>query len=78
MDGWETRRKRVAGHDWCIIRLGMASCLIMFRTSFKYNFVYVGIPGLINGFDVDTCFFDGNFPPNISIQAAVMSPERKC
>jgi allantoicase len=23
MDGWETRRKRVAGHDWCIIRLGL-------------------------------------------------------
>jgi allantoicase len=22
MDGWETRRKRVAGHDWCIVRLG--------------------------------------------------------
>ncbi|KAJ3008657.1 hypothetical protein HKX48_008404 [Thoreauomyces humboldtii] len=23
MDGWETRRKRTAGHDWCIIRLGL-------------------------------------------------------
>ena len=22
MDGWETRRKRVVGHDWCIIQLG--------------------------------------------------------
>lgn len=22
MDGWETRRKRTLGHDWCIIRLG--------------------------------------------------------
>ena len=22
MDGWETRRKRSEGHDWCIIRLG--------------------------------------------------------
>src|SRR5690242_584313 len=21
MDGWESRRKRVAGHDWCIIQL---------------------------------------------------------
>lgn len=21
MDGWETRRKRTPGHDWCIIRL---------------------------------------------------------
>jgi allantoicase len=24
MDGWESRRKRVAGHDYCIIRLGAA------------------------------------------------------
>ncbi len=23
MDGWESRRKRVPGHDWCIIELGM-------------------------------------------------------
>ena len=23
MDGWETRRKRGPGHDWCIIRLGI-------------------------------------------------------
>lgn len=23
MDGWESRRKRVAGHDWCIIELGL-------------------------------------------------------
>lgn len=22
MDGWETRRKREPGHDWCVIRLG--------------------------------------------------------
>ena len=24
MDGWESRRKRVAGHDWCIVRLARA------------------------------------------------------
>lgn len=23
MDGWETRRKRIAGHDWCILELGL-------------------------------------------------------
>lgn len=23
MDGWESRRKRGAGHDWCIVRLGV-------------------------------------------------------
>ncbi len=24
MDGWETRRRREAGHDWCVVRLGAA------------------------------------------------------
>ncbi len=24
MDGWESRRKRVPGHDWCIVKLGVA------------------------------------------------------
>lgn len=23
MDGWESRRRRVPGHDWCIVRLGV-------------------------------------------------------
>ena len=27
MDGWETRRKRIAGHDWCILRLGLPATL---------------------------------------------------
>src|SRR3712207_7198689 len=22
MDGWETRRRRTPGHDWCIVQLG--------------------------------------------------------
>ncbi|CAL8312074.1 unnamed protein product [Lota lota] len=24
MDGWETRRKRIPGHDWCVVQLGVA------------------------------------------------------
>lgn len=27
MDGWETRRKRVPGHDWCVIELGLAGVI---------------------------------------------------
>jgi allantoicase len=27
MDGWESRRKRVPGHDWCMIRLGLAGVI---------------------------------------------------
>lgn len=51
MDGWESRRKRVEGHDYCIIRLG--------------------VPGIIRGFDIDTSFFTGNYPPAASIEACV-------
>jgi allantoicase len=24
MDGWETRRRRTPGHDWCVLRLGLS------------------------------------------------------
>jgi allantoicase len=27
MDGWETRRRREPGHDWCIVRLGLPGAL---------------------------------------------------
>lgn len=27
MDGWETRRKRTSGNDWCIIKLGFAGMI---------------------------------------------------
>jgi len=36
MDGWETRRRRTPGHDWCIIRLGLPGVLrgVVVDTSF--------------------------------------------
>src|SRR5262249_28158289 len=36
MDGWETRRKRVPGYDWCIIRLGLPGVIrgILVDTSY--------------------------------------------
>ena len=49
MDGWESRRKRVAGHDYCIVKLGSRS--------------------IIKGFDINTAFFTGNFPPYAMIEA---------
>src|SRR5688572_27201229 len=27
MDGWESRRKRGPGHDWCIVRLGVRGAI---------------------------------------------------
>lgn len=49
MDGWETRRKRVLGHDFAVIRLAA--------------------PGRIDGFDIDTSHFTGNYPPACRIEA---------
>lgn len=36
MDGWETRRRRTPGHDWCIVKLGLAGVIrsIVVDTSF--------------------------------------------
>ncbi|MBX5331486.1 allantoicase [Rhodococcus fascians] len=49
-DGWETRRRREAGHDEAIVRLGAA--------------------GVVSAVIVDTSWFTGNYPPEISIEAA--------
>ena len=41
MDGWETRRRRDAGHDWCVIRLGVPGLprgVDVETTHFKGNF----------------------------------------
>jgi allantoicase len=40
MDGWETRRRRDEGHDWCVVRLGLAGAprrLVVDTTHFKGN-----------------------------------------
>jgi allantoicase len=36
MDGWETRRRRTPGHDWCLVRLGLPAVVhgIVVDTSF--------------------------------------------
>ena len=28
MEGWESRRKRVAGYDWCVVQLGLAGKIV--------------------------------------------------
>ena len=48
-DGWETRRRRGAGHDHAVVRLG--------------------VPGIVHGVVVDTSFFRGNYPPQVSVEA---------
>ena len=31
MDGWESRRRRTPGFDWCIIRLGLPGIVVRSR-----------------------------------------------
>ncbi|NBX93345.1 MAG: allantoicase [Proteobacteria bacterium] len=50
MDGWESRRRRTPGFDWCILKLG--------------------IPGKIQGVNVSTMHFTGNYPEHFSLEAA--------
>ena len=49
MDGWETRRRREAGSDSAIVRLGCG--------------------GVVRRVVVDTSWFTGNYPPEISVEA---------
>ncbi|NIL77486.1 allantoicase [Rhodococcus sp. B10] len=51
-DGWETRRRREAGYDEAIVRLGA--------------------PGVVDAVVVDTAWFTGNYPPEISVEAAAV------
>ncbi|MGI9019033.1 MAG: allantoicase [Euzebya sp.] len=41
MDGWETRRRRDEGHDWCVLRLGVPGVIqqvVVDTSHFKGNF----------------------------------------
>ena len=41
MDGWESRRRRTAGFDWCIVRLGLSGLIrgvVVDTSHFKGNF----------------------------------------
>jgi allantoicase len=36
MDGWESRRKRVAGYDWCVLELGAPGTVVGFDVDTHY------------------------------------------
>lgn len=52
-DGWETRRRREPGYDWCVIELGHA----------------VNVQKI----EIDTAHFKGNYPDQVSVQAAYVN-----
>ena len=36
MDGWESRRKRTPGHDWCVVRLGVSGMIAGFEIDTRH------------------------------------------
>jgi len=58
MDGWETRRRREEGHDWCLVRLGvpgLVSGVIVDTSHFTGNFP--------ESFSLEACAAADDAPP---------------
>jgi len=36
MDGWESRRKRIPGHDWCVVKLGVPGIVAGFEIDTRH------------------------------------------
>jgi allantoicase len=69
MDGWETRRRRTPGYDWCIIRLGLPGIIrgvVVDTSHFKGNYP--------SHFSLEACDL-GGAPPYKVERAKVASPE---
>ena len=55
MDGWETRRRRTPGYDWCIVKLGLAGAVhgvVVDTAHFKGNYP--------DSCEIESCTVDGN------------------
>jgi allantoicase len=68
MDGWETRRRRTPGYDWCVIRLGLPGVIrgVVVDTSF-----FTG--NFPSHFSLEAC--DLGNPPYKSEKARTQSPK---
>lgn len=53
-DGWETRRRRCADPD---------------PDAHDWAVIRLGTPGIVHGVVVDTAYFRGNYPPQVSLEA---------
>jgi allantoicase len=59
MDGWETRRRRTAGYDWCIVKLGLPGVVhgvVVDTANFKGNYP--------DHCELEACIADGD--PSVS------------
>jgi allantoicase len=68
MDGWETRRRREPGHDWCLVRLGLPGVVygaVVDTTHFKGNYP--------EACSIEACAMDGH-PSAPDLEAAGWRP----
>ena len=65
MDGWETRRRREPGHDWCLVRLGLPGVLrgvVVDTSHFRGNYP--------ESCSLETCAVEGQPAPEELMSAA--------
>jgi allantoicase len=64
MDGWETRRRRTPGHDWCIVKLGQPGIIHWFDVDTSF----------FRGNYPSHCWIDGcGLPPGADATAATVA-----
>ena len=66
MDGWESRRKRIPGHDWCVVRLGVPGVVAGFEIDTRH-FTGNYPPGAM----IEVCRLDEEVPGDHAGWAAV-------
>ena len=74
MDGWETRRKRIEGHDWCIVKLGLPG--IIHGTDFDTAFFTGNQTPVVS---IQAAYFPTgieNMEPFVGIQGTCVSPQQ--
>ena len=59
MDGWETRRRRTPGHDWCVVRLGVPGVVRAFTVDTNH----------FRGNHPESCSIDAASVPGIGKRA---------
>jgi allantoicase len=65
MDGWETRRRREPGHDWCLVRLGLPGVprgVVVDTSHFRGNYP--------ESCSLEACAIDGHPAPDELLAAA--------
>ncbi|HKH49351.1 MAG TPA: bifunctional allantoicase/OHCU decarboxylase, partial [Thermoanaerobaculia bacterium] len=65
MDGWETRRRREPGHDWCLVRLGLPGAprgVVIDTSFFRGNYP--------ESCSLEACSVDGHPAPDELLSAA--------